>query len=67
MKCEWRQSNCTKDATRRLNIKFRDSGRQHVYYFCEAHALMRISECEADESVKVLSADEYDHAPPRED
>ena len=67
MRCEWRQSTCGKDATQRLNIRFRDRSRQHVYYYCEAHALMRISECEDDESIEVLSADELDHASARED
>ena len=67
MRCEWKQSNCTKDATHRLNVRFRDSGRQHVYYYCDAHAVMWASECEDDESIEVLSTDEYDNATAQEE
>ena len=63
MRCEWRQLTCGKPATKRLNIRFRDSGRHHIYYYCESHALMRISECEDDESVEILSAQAFEMAP----
>ncbi|ADB63620.1 hypothetical protein Htur_4862 (plasmid) [Haloterrigena turkmenica DSM 5511] len=62
MRCEWRQRNCTKVATQRLSILFQDSGRQHTYY-CEAHALIRLSELENGESATILSADEFETTP----
>lgn len=67
MRCEWRQSTCGKPATKRLNIYFRDSGRQNVYYYCESHALMRISELEDDESVEIRSAEKFEMAPSRDE
>lgn len=66
MRCEWRQSNCTKPPTHRLNIALRERGGQYVQYSCEAHALMRISECEDDDRVEILSRDPYEMAASQE-
>lgn len=53
---------CSKQATRQLNIANRETGSQSVYYYCEAHALMRISELQTNPRWKLVSAEEYELA-----
>ncbi len=67
MRCEYQNRTCTKSPTHQLNIAHRDHGGQHVHYYCEPHALMKISEAEDDDSIEILSADEWSNAKTRGD
>lgn len=59
MKCEWRP-DCVKSATHSVNIHYRESGSQNIHYYCEPHALMRISQVEADDALEALDISKYE-------
>ena len=54
MDCESSSRICLKPVTHRLTIRSLDTGSR---YYCTLHALMRVSELRADESVELLATD----------
>ncbi|MFC6763980.1 hypothetical protein [Natrinema soli] len=60
--CEHRDDDCPKLAAKRMLVYFRETGSLNEEYYCEDHALERLSRLEYDDLVEVGALDDYDTA-----
>ncbi|UHQ98021.1 hypothetical protein HYG81_20590 (plasmid) [Natrinema zhouii] len=60
--CEHRDDDCPKLAAKRMLVYFHETGSSNAEYYCEDHALERLSRLEYNDLVEARVLDDYDMA-----
>lgn len=55
------RTSCMTDATHRIVVNSNARGETETHYFCEGHALERISGLEDRSTIEIIPALEYPH------